>query len=393
MSLSRWRWNALMLPLLVAVFLLLSSCGGDTASSTKSTPTQHKSVPTPTPTSTQGQQLLTKMANTLNSAKSLHGLFNLQVSSQTIQGMVNSEVWSVTPDRSRTEVHQSTLAQVPNGEITVTDGKQTWQYDPSKNVVYNGPVSSNSTPTMGFGGNGGGRDQSILNLVQSIFTHSDGTLRSSTARIDGHDAYDVHVVPQQNPSDGSVSNIDYNGEVYIDKATQLPLNVDLTIQGLGKVVLDVPQLELNQNIPASTFTFVPPAGAKMLPLQATTSSDNSGKITLVQAEKQAGYHLLSIPGDQTDYVLEGVTALGTPGAQTYSLHYMKGNQPFTINEGKPLANLPTANGQNVQLRGVTGTITGTGNEKTLSWTEKNVGIRITGSLNNDQLTSIANLLT
>jgi hypothetical protein len=115
-------------------------------------------------------------------------------------------------------------------------------------------------------------------------------------------------------------------------------------------------------------------------------------LNLAQAQKQAGYHLLSIPDDQADYTLSGVTPLGIQGNQTYSLTYMKGNLTFTIAEGKPLADLPS-NGQPVQLRNTTGALATYNGISTFSWTENGVGIRITGKLNNDQIIAIAKSLS
>jgi hypothetical protein len=231
--------------------------------------------------------------------------------------------------------------------------------------------------------------------VQSVFTQSDGTLKSSDATINGHNVYDVHVVPSTSSTSTSTpANFSYSGEVYIDKATQQPVQVNLDIQGVGNVVLNVPTLDLNSPLPASTFAFVVPQGIKVLPFSqlSATPSSGSGTLTLVQAQQQAGYHLLSIPAGQSDYTLNGVNALGAPGNQIYTLNYMKGNTAITIAEGKPLANL-SGSGQQINIRGTTATVSTTGGNTTLIWTEKGVGIRITSSLSSNEVESIAKSLT
>jgi outer membrane lipoprotein-sorting protein len=341
------------------------------------------------------------MANKLNTATTLHGIFNLSLAGQTINGTVNTEVWNATPNKNRTVVLQSSISQLTTGTVNVTDGKQQWQYDPTQKVVYTGPATLPTTtgtpgartPTSGTGGQGN-QSLFLLNLVQGVFTQSDGTLKSSSDIVNGHNVYDIGVVPSTGrASTGGPANFDYTGDVYIDKTTQQPVQVKLNIQGIGNVVLDIPTLELNQSIPASTFTFVAPAGVKVLPLSqlTPTAGAGTGTLTLAQAQQQAGYHLLSIPADQTDYALNGVNALGAPGNQTYTLNYMKGNATITIAEGKPLANLP-ASGQSVTLRGTTATISSVGGNTTLAWTEKGVGIRISSSLSSDQVESIAKSL-
>lgn len=369
--------------LLFLLILSLSACGGSSTAPSK---------PTPTPTPEQGEQLLKKAAQSLNSAKTIHAIFDLAISGQTLSGTNRSAVWSIPPGKNRTVVLQSTLSQFPAGSIVVTDGKQIWQYDPMKKVVYTGPVSTtgNGTPTAGPAGQGN-QNQFILNLVKSIFTHSGAVLVSSSATINGHAAYDVHITPLSQAATPSSNNLNYDGDVYLDKTTALPVRVKLAIQGFGQITVDLPILVLNQPVAASLFTFVPPPGVKVLPLQQERSG--TGSLTLAQAEQQAGYHLLSIPASQSDYQLQGVDVLGAPGNQIYTLNYLyKGTIQFSIAEGKALANLPTS-GQQISLRGITATLSTVGDTTTLTWTEKGVGIQVAGPLSRDQVVAIANLLS
>jgi len=375
--------------------MLFTACSGSNPQA------QTKPTPTPSPTVGPGQQLLNTMAQKLNTASTLHGIFNLSLNGQTFNGIANSEIWSATPNKNRTVILKSTIGQLATGSITVTNGQQEWQYDPQKNVVYTGNVTPpTGTPTSGVLGSGaagqGSQADVLLSLVQSVFTGSDATLRSSSANVNGQSAYDLHVVPSTNgTSTGSTgiggTSFNYTGEVYLDKTTQLPLQVNLQIQGIGNVVLNIPSLTLNQSIPDSTFTFTPPQGAKVLPLTALSATPDNGTMSLQQAQQQAGYHLLSIPSSQTDYTLNGVNSLGSPGSETYTLNYLKGNLAIIIAEGKPLANLP-GSGQQVTVRGVSGTVSNAGGNNTLAWTENGIGIRITANLGSSQLVQLANSL-
>jgi outer membrane lipoprotein-sorting protein len=382
----RYRY---LFPALALLLVLLAACGGSSTSTgqTKPTPT-----PSPSPTPGPGQLLLNRVGEKLNSAKTLHGIFDLAITGQAFSGMVNIEIWNVSPNKNKTVVLQSTIAQIPAGTITDTDGKTIWQYDPKKNVVYTGPVDTSAgtaTPASGFTGGSNAQTRLILTLVQAIFTRSNATIVSSNANINGHVAYDVHVVPQT----GAPIGLNYRGEVYVDKQSEVPLRLDLMVSSLGHIVLDLPKLEINQPIPDSTFAFVVPPGAKELPLQQATATPGDGSITLVQAQQQAGYHLLSIPPSQTDYELEGVTALGSPGSQIFTLNYIKGNISFTISQGKPLANLQPNSGERVSVRGTTGTLTASNSSTVLAWTEKGVGIQIEGPFSKDQVIALANLLS
>src|SRR5450631_412424 len=147
MALFRWRNRTLILVALSLSLLFLAACESGTQKA-QSSPT-----PTPSPTLTQGQQLLAEANSMLTSAKTLQGILNLKISGQTLNGTLNTNVWSIAPDKNRTEVRQSTLSQSPVGSVTVTDGKTVWQYNPAKNIVYSGPAQSNgSTSLFGLAG-------------------------------------------------------------------------------------------------------------------------------------------------------------------------------------------------------------------------------------------------
>lgn len=388
---SLYRRAGLAVALVVMLLLVAACSGSGTAQTQKPTPT-----PSPSPTAGPGQQLLAQVGQNLNTAKTLHGIFDLTISGQAFSGVVNLEIWNVSPNKSRTHVLQSSLAQLPTGLVTVTDGKQLWEYDPVKDVVYNGPATATGTSNSSSIFGGGGQSQLIFNLIQSVFTHSSATLQSSSATINGHSADEIHVTPQTGGTGVTgPGNFSYDGNVYIDKATSLPLRVNLNIADIGQVVLDFPTLTLNAPIPDSTFTFVVPAGVKVQPLPkaSATPSAGAGALTLAQAQQEAGYHLLSIPATQTDYELEGVNALGAPGSQIFTLNYIKGNLSFTIAEGKSLANLPNSGGQPVTVRGVTGSLSTANNATTLAWTENGIGFRIAGAISGNQAESIAQLLS
>jgi outer membrane lipoprotein-sorting protein len=372
-----------MLPFAFLFMLFLAACGSSSA-----TQTTLQSTPTPSPA--QGKELLTKAEQHLKTAKTLHAIFDIHSASSAANGIVSTEVWNVSPNKSRTVVLQSTLRQVTAGSITINNGKQIWQYDPNKKVVYTGQVSN----TTGTSIAGKGRDQTqfIMNIVQSVFTQSNATLVSSSVRVNGHDVYDIQVT---SPASASSSNtgsgtLNYNGDVFLDKTSMLPVQVQLTIQGFGKVTLNLPMLVLDQPVDNGLFTFVPPAGVKVLPFPKTTTPD-TGTLSLQQAQLQAGYHLLSIPTSQSVYQLQGVDALGAPGNQIFTLNYAKSNSTFAISEGKSLSNLPIS-GQQVRVRGTTATLSTSGNSTTLTWTEKGVGIQISGNVSKDELLTIAKLL-
>src|ERR1700730_19154566 len=160
---SRYRRIGGAITILLIVLLLAAfGCTNTTTTQVK------KPTPIPSPTPGRGAQLLATMARKINTATTLHGIFDVKITGQSLNGSVNSEIWNVAPNKNRTVVLQSTLTRFPAGSVTVTNGKQTWQYDPAKKVVYTGAV----TPSNGSLSSGG-QSQAILNIVQTVFTHSD----------------------------------------------------------------------------------------------------------------------------------------------------------------------------------------------------------------------------
>ncbi|HYX51275.1 MAG TPA: hypothetical protein VE843_16125, partial [Ktedonobacteraceae bacterium] len=254
---SRNSWKA-MLPMTFLFMLLMAACGN-------SSTTQTSLQSTPTLAPAQGQNLLNKAGQNLKTAKTLHAIFDIQTTGSAANGMVSTEVWNVSPDKSRTVVLQSTLGQFSTGTITINNGKQVWQYVPAKKIVYTGQ-GGNTTGTP-VASTGRDQTQSLMNIVQSVFTRSNATLVSSSGKVNGHEVYDLQVVSSasaQSSNTGS-GNFNYTGDVFIDKKSLLPVQEKLVVQGFGKVMVNLPTLILDQPVNTNLFTFIPPAGVQVLP--------------------------------------------------------------------------------------------------------------------------------
>lgn len=379
------RMKVALLCLLLLPVLALAACDNGSSTNSPVTPTA-----TSSPVADNGQQLLTQSGQKLNGAQTLHALANISIAGPGLNGTIKSEIWNQAPDKSRSVVLQSTIGQFATGTLTVSDGKQIWQYNPQQKVVYHAQISgsSSATPTTGQGAD---QSQSIFNLVRSAFTHSNARTASSSVNVDGHVTYDIAITSQAAASGSGTSNVTYSGDVFLDKTSDLPVRASIHVQGLGQITLDLPTLTLNPRLDQSLFTFTPPPGVKVQPFP--TDSSAAGNLTLAQAQQQAGYHLLSIPASNSDYQLLSIDALGAPGNQVYTFNYQtKAGVKFTIAQSKALANLPVS-GQSVNLRGTTATISTAGSAPSISWTEKGIGVQIVGPLSSSQLTAIANMLS
>ncbi len=75
----------------------------------------------------------------------------------------------------------------------------------------------------------------------------------------------VALVPKKNPNAKNGNDLPYT-KISVGMANGLPKALEL-IDGLGSVVLvTLDKIQLNVNLPANRFTFVPPAGAEVLRL-------------------------------------------------------------------------------------------------------------------------------
>ena len=383
MSIQRMK-IALPCALLLLLFTLAACNNGPST-------TSHPVTPTATSSADQGARLLAQAGQKLNMASSLHAVVNISLAGSGLNGTIKSEIWNMAPDKSRSVVLQSDVTQFSSGTITVSDGKQVWQYNPQQKVVYHAQISPSGSATPTTGASASDQSQAIFNLVRGVFTHSNATLVSSSAVVNGRAAYDIAITSQAGSNGSGTNGLTYSGDIFLDKTNNLPLRVSMHVQGLGQITLDLLLLTLNQQLDQRLFTFTPPPGVKVLPFP-TNSTGTSG-LTLAQAQQQAGYHLLSIPATDTDYRLLSVDALGAPGNQVYTLNYQtQSGVKFTIAQSKALANLPVS-GQSISLRGTTATISTAGGTPALFWTEKGIGIQVAGTLSNSQLTDIANLLS
>ena len=140
--------------------------------------------------------------------------------------------------------------QKPFEQKLIADGKQLILWDKDLNQATFRPAGQAlaSTPAA------------ILFGETSLDQHFD--------LIDGEDRLGmkwVGLVPKKDPSAKGKNDIPYT-KISIGMVNGLPKALEL-IDGLGSVVLvTLDKIQLNVNLPANRFTFVPPAGAEVLRL-------------------------------------------------------------------------------------------------------------------------------
>jgi len=140
--------------------------------------------------------------------------------------------------------------QKPFEQKLIADGKQLILWDKDLNQATFRPAGQalSTTPAA------------ILFGETSLDQHFD--------LIDGEDRLGmkwVSLVPKKDPNDKGKNDLPYT-KISIGMANGLPKALEL-IDGLGSVVLvTLDKIQLNVNLPANRFTFIPPAGAEVLRL-------------------------------------------------------------------------------------------------------------------------------
>jgi outer membrane lipoprotein-sorting protein len=335
---------------------------------------------------TQARQLLQHSEQELTTAHTLHAGLTIQIDGETYSGSLTGEIWREGTSKSRSLVERSTIAQFPAGEIIVSNGTQLWIYDAAQHTVYEGQADGNGSSA--FGSSSSPANQLTLNLIDAIFQSSNASLVSAPATVNGHQALVIQVTSGQPAANGP----DYAGQIYLDRQSDLPLQLSLNLDGFAQVTLTLTDLELNRALPESLFSFTPPPGTRVNALSQASPTPATGTLTLAQAEQVAGYHLLSIPSTESNYQLEGVDVLTTANGAIFVLHYLMGGASFSIIEGRPLAQEPLPAGSTLTVRGTTATYATADDNPTLSWKEQGLGIRISGDLDEQQAVAIATVL-
>lgn len=145
-----------------------------------------------------------------------------------------------TGDRYRLELPKQTI---------VSDGVRTWTYTPQRSQVVISRAAQGSqriTP------------EKILTSFPGNYTT---TLEGSTT-VNGRAVWIVRCTPDGHPTVGDVTK----ATLYVDKATSRFQRVVIESSSLGEVQLRIIAANYRPSITPSSFSFTPPAGARVVDL-------------------------------------------------------------------------------------------------------------------------------
>ena len=357
------------------------------------------------------EEIMQRMQHARDNLQTAHTVADVALNSPERSGTFKIESWAQKTDQ--VDASGKPIAQLRAkvleaagddraaslvGTEFVNDGETFWLYNPQENKVITGKLSELHN------GDVGAQDPTALmmrmqEMLQQIIDGSNMTIENDNEQIAGRDTRKVKLTPkpetQQQLQLGSV--IDTN--LWIDKATDLPIKALIDAKDLGRVEATAVTLELNQPIAAETFSFTPPADAEVINAAEIAKQARPQTTTLDDARKQVSFTVLepaTLPaGTQLDEV-QLLNLRGETIVQNYS-----GSVSFSIvqgQEGFPGADQAPAGAQaqDVTVRGHQGTLItgGAGTEQgtLLRWDENNVTIVVAGTLSPDQALVIAEAL-
>ena len=166
------------------------------------------------------------------------------------------------------------------GATLVYDGSKGWVYTPADNHVYVASING----------------QKIANLPAQALTQLQSKLGNllaqsdvkvvGDAQVNGRDTTEIQITLKPGATMPGDSNGGMKGAamamilsnskltLWIDKTANLPVQMEFDT-AMGKATITTSGDEFNQPIPASTFTFTPPAGATVTTVDPSKAEPNS----------------------------------------------------------------------------------------------------------------------
>lgn len=366
------------------------------------------------------ENIVTKIREGQANTNNVHAIMRVDYTSDQATGFIKAEVWSSKTGNKdaegneikafRAKILDANDAKMVGAEV-VTDGAQGWFYDPAENKAYVGTAAELSESQMGQGqqdqeqGQGGrGRmDQTeMLGQLQGVVEKGLDALTITILgeeEVAGFNTYKVSIAPKSDTQQQLPIDLLVDINVWLEDTNWMPVKFVLDAKDMGNVSFAAETLEVNKGIDMAIFSAQPPANAEIVKIadmikemeQAAPATD----LTLDEAKSQAGFALLA-PSETLGTTLSDVQLLTLAKATTVIQTYAGTDLEWTLVQAKgddPDAKIQRG-GTEVTVRGVQGTlIEGRGNVGVvLTWQEGDVTFVITGNIDGEQATKIAESL-
>ena len=340
------------------------------------------------------------MVDTLETSKTIengHAVVEINVDSPKEKVSATVEVWgrheAEGPGAFRLEVLNTDKAEAV-GAVIVSDGETVWAYSPAQGKVYTGTAEEAKaamTEKQPLHEERGIEEfdhpETSEEAVDKLLEYFEAS-RTGIEKIADANAYAIELlpIPEQMPAEYTAIGGLLN--VWIDQDRSVPLAAAYTGGSMGEVRVTALELDINQGVDESLFTFDIPVDAEVVRF----ADMKPESLSLDEATASAEFDFLT-----PETLPEGATlvdVLDVRGAivQRYTL---TDGGAFSIAQGQADETpKPSTEEQAVEVRGEAGSlfVSEDGERVLLTWSEGDVFFYVAGDISADQALAIAESL-
>ena len=222
-------------------------------------------------------------------------------------GKATVEMWYKQPNLVRAEVKSADQTGYAGAQF-VSDGQALWAYDPSHKMGYK--LDLNAVKSVA--GQAGIptdlqdllADPNLTAILDKVLSLTDATV-AGTETVAGFNTYKLTLQPKADTGLATTA-LGVSATMWVDQKTWMVVKLDVT-SAQGDLHYSAQTIEINHNVPDSTFKFTLPAGATGVDLSMFLPRP----VTLEQARSQAtaqGWTLLTPSAPPAGATLTGVLA-------------------------------------------------------------------------------------
>lgn len=258
------------------------------------------------------------------------------------------------------------------GDLTVSNGSTTWNYDASEHAVrkYDGSLSSNAS------------SGDVTRLLGDVTERYEIVL-NGTESVDGTEAYVAELTPE---TDTQVSEM----TVWLDQSTYFPVKVHQEIDledAEYEATIRYENVTLNPEFEADTFEYDPPADATVEPVDLPDTEQFDSPAGLEDATNYS----VPQPDLPDDFAFDQGTITTHNGTQSASAAYSNGSA--TLRLGVYPGSQYSSDGDTVTVDGRDATVSSYADTTLVTWTCDGLRYTVTSTAGEDLALSAAASVT
>ena len=350
------------------------------------------------------QDILVQTLETMETINDAHAVVDVSLESVEKDTSGTMEVWARKgvdgPGAFRLQVLDSSEPDAA-GAVFVSDGETIWAYKPNQSEVLVGTVEeAMQMMKEKYAGNfetyrgqhdapEGEHPQNAEEAVAKLLEYFVVEKKAShleAAGIESPQLLEMQPIPEQMPTEYAAVGGFIN--LWVDEARSLPFAIAYTGGSMGEFKATASNIEINQGLDDSLFTFDIPEGVQVLSFADLEPSS----LTLEEARGAADFDLQTAAGLPAGATLVDILEVRGTIVQRYTL---PDGGSFTIAQGSSSDETPTSDkAQPVEVNGLPGSLytSPDGTQVLLSWSEAGVFYYVGGNLTREQAFTIAQSL-